>query len=175
MSLHTYVSLSLPLNSTQLTTTIAEEMVAGRGGADHGPRTECIHRNRPIEESITEFKDMKEGKYRPGTATLRMKQDILGNGNPHMWDMVAYRTLDAPHHRTGTKWKIYPTYDYTHCLVDSFENISYAFDCPTSWNAANNFQDTRYAPPNSSSRANRTNGYAMLSKSTSPGSPSTVG
>lgn len=47
-----------------------------------------------------------------------------------MWDLVAYRVLDAPHHRTGDKWKIYPTYDFTHCLVDSFENISHSL-CTT--------------------------------------------
>lgn len=58
-----------------------------------------------------------------------MKQDIT-NPNPQMWDLVAYRVLDAPHHRTGDKWKIYPTYDFTHCLVDSFENISHSL-CTT--------------------------------------------
>ena len=67
---------------------------------------------------------MKLGKYKPGEAILRMKQD-LDDPNPQMWDLIAYRVLLAPHHRTGDKWKIYPTYDFTHCLVDSFENISY--------------------------------------------------
>lgn len=66
---------------------------------------------------------MKDGKYEPGKAILRMKQD-LEDGNPQMWDLIAYRALNEAHHRTGTKWKIYPTYDFTHCLVDSFENIS---------------------------------------------------
>ena len=73
---------------------------------------------------------MKNGKYKPGEATLRMKQDILGSGNPQMWDLIAYRVLDAPHHRTGSKWCMYPTYDFTHCLVDSFENISHSL-CTT--------------------------------------------
>ena len=67
---------------------------------------------------------MKLGKYQPGEAILRMKQD-LDDPNPQMWDLIAYRVLLAPHHRTGDKWKVYPTYDFTHCLVDSFENISY--------------------------------------------------
>lgn len=67
---------------------------------------------------------MKNGTYKPGQAILRMKQD-LADGNPYMWDLIAYRVLEAAHHRTGDKWKIYPTYDFTHCLVDSFENISY--------------------------------------------------
>ena len=38
-----------------------------------------------------------QGKYAKGTATLRMKQDILGSGNPQMWDLIAYRVLDTPH------------------------------------------------------------------------------
>jgi hypothetical protein len=67
---------------------------------------------------------MKLGKYKPGEAILRMKQD-LDDPNPQMWDLIAYRVLLATHHRTGDKWKVYPTYDFTHCLVDSFENISY--------------------------------------------------
>jgi glutaminyl-tRNA synthetase len=47
-----------------------------------------------------------------------------------MWDLPAYRVLDAEHHRTGPKWKIYPTYDFTHCLCDSFENITHSL-CTT--------------------------------------------
>ena len=94
-----------------------------RGGENRGPRRACVHRSRPIAESLEGFENMKSGKYRPGQATLRMKQD-LEDGNPQMWDLIAYRNLDAPHHRTKDKWKIYPTYDFTHCLCDSFENIS---------------------------------------------------
>ena len=101
-----------------------DEIHEMRGGDDGGPRRACAHRNRPVSESLGEFQKMKDGHYRPGQAILRMKQD-LEDGNPQMWDLIAYRVLDAPHHRTGSKWKIYPTYDFTHCLVDSFENISY--------------------------------------------------
>lgn len=102
-----------------------EEINAHRGGESHAVRTACAHRSRPIEESLAEFQKMKEGLYRPGQAILRMKQD-LEDGNPQMWDLIAYRNLDTPHHRTGDKWKMYPTYDFTHCLVDSFENISHS-------------------------------------------------
>lgn len=101
-----------------------------RGGEDRGPRKESKFRNRSIEENLRDFEDMKNGKHAKGTVTLRMKQDILGSGNPQMWDMIAYRVLDKPHHRTGDTWKIYPTYDFTHCLVDSFENISHSL-CTT--------------------------------------------
>ncbi len=107
-----------------------EEIKEERGGEARGPRKESRFRNRPIAESLRDFEDMKNGKYKPGQCTLRMKQDILGNGNPQMWDLIAYRVLDAEHHRTGAKWCIYPTYDFTHCLVDSFENISHSL-CTT--------------------------------------------
>ncbi|PPR04044.1 hypothetical protein CVT24_010619 [Panaeolus cyanescens] len=105
-----------------------EEIKVDRGEKKGQPRP-CIHRNRPIEESLVEFENMKNGKYKPKEANLRMKQD-LEDGNPQMWDLTAYRVLESPHHRTKDKWKIYPTYDFTHCLVDSMENISHSL-CTT--------------------------------------------
>lgn len=113
----------LPMNGFRVHASIGEEINAARGGPDRGPRYACVHRNRPVEESLEEFEKMKNGCYQPGEAILRMKQD-LEDGNPQMWDLVAYRVLNTPHHRTGDKWKIYPTYDFTHCLCDSFENIT---------------------------------------------------
>ena len=102
---------------------LAEEIFANRGGEERGPRKACIHRTRPVEESLAEFEKMKNGAYQPGQAILRMKQD-LESGYTMMWDLVAYRVLNSPHHRTHDKWKIYPTFDFTHCLCDSFENIT---------------------------------------------------
>ncbi|KAG8932593.1 hypothetical protein FRC01_013088 [Tulasnella sp. 417] len=116
-----------------------EEIKANRGGEERGPRKACSHRSRPIEESIAEFAGMRDGKYQPGEAILRMKQD-LEDGNPQMWDLVAYRVLNAPHHRTGSKWRIYPTYDFTHCLCDSFENISHSL-CTTEFITARQSYD----------------------------------
>lgn len=82
-----------------------------------------------MEQNLQEFRDMRDGKYKPREAFLRMKQNIE-DGNPQMWDLPAYRILDAEHHRTGDKWKIYPTYDFTHCICDSFENITHSL-CTT--------------------------------------------
>ncbi|KAH0587775.1 hypothetical protein H2248_006533 [Termitomyces sp. 'cryptogamus'] len=110
-----------------------EEIKVDRGEKRGQPRP-CVHRNRPISESLVEFEAMKNGKYRPKEANLRMKQD-LEDGNPQMWDLTAYRVLDTPHHRTHDKWKIYPTYDFTHCLVDSIENISHSL-CTTEFIAS---------------------------------------
>ncbi|KAJ7929942.1 glutamine-tRNA ligase [Mycena leptocephala] len=106
-----------------------EEIKAARGEKSGALPRACAHRTRPISESLAEFQKMKDGFYRPKEANLRMKQDLT-DGNPQMWDLTAYRVLETPHHRTHDKWKIYPTYDYTHCLVDSFENISHSL-CTT--------------------------------------------
>ncbi|KAI0677047.1 glutaminyl-tRNA synthetase [Trametes maxima] len=112
----------------------AEEIFANRGGEERGPRKACAHRTRPVEESLAEFEKMRNGTYQPGQAILRMKQD-LESGNTMMWDLVAYRVLNSPHHRTGSKWRIYPTYDFTHCLCDSFENITHSL-CTTEFIAS---------------------------------------
>lgn len=74
---------------------------------------------------------MRDGKYLPREAVLRMRQSLEDN-NPQMWDLTAYRVLDEKHkhHRAGTKWRIYPTYDFTHCLCDSFEGVTHSL-CTT--------------------------------------------
>ncbi|KAI8958874.1 glutaminyl-tRNA synthetase [Daldinia sp. FL1419] len=97
------------------------EIKLQRGGekGTAGPRYRCKHAEQSAEENLKKFRDMRDGKYKPQEAFLRMKQD----GNPQMWDLAAYRVLDKPHYRTGDTWKIYPTYDFTHCLCDSFEGI----------------------------------------------------
>jgi len=82
-------------------------------------------RDRPIEESLQEFRKMREGRYKEGEASLRMKQDI-NSPNPCMWDLIAYRIKYHPHPRTGDKWCIYPSYDFTHCINDSLENITHS-------------------------------------------------
>jgi len=79
-------------------------------------------RDRPIDESLTLFEDMKQGKIDEGKATLRMKC-TLEDGK---MDPVAYRIKFTAHHRTGDKWCIYPTYDFTHCLNDSLEHITHS-------------------------------------------------
>lgn len=115
---------------------LGDEMKRQRGWIEStdkfgGRRYPCIHRDRPASESLQEFRNMKDGAYAPEQVCLRMKQDYQ-NGNPQMWDLAAYRITkkERPHYRTGNKWRIYPTYDFTHCLVDSFEGISHSL-CTT--------------------------------------------
>lgn len=79
-------------------------------------------RDRPIKENLELFEMMRLGLFDEGEATLRLKH-VLEEGKV---DPVAYRVKFVPHHRTGNKWCIYPTYDYTHCLCDSIENITHS-------------------------------------------------
>jgi len=107
-----------------------DEIKKQRGGEKGAsPRYRCAHADQTVDENMAKFRAMRDGQYKPREAFLRMKMDIE-DGNPQMWDLAAYRVLDAAHHKTGTQWKIYPTYDFTHCLVDSFENITHSL-CTT--------------------------------------------
>ncbi|KAK5175598.1 Glutaminyl-tRNA synthetase [Saxophila tyrrhenica] len=130
----------------------AAEVKSRRGGAEHGPRSVCEHWSRSVEDNLEDFRAMRDGKYKAGEAHLRMKQ-YLGTKpedyevqeedaaevkkekarikslaeNPALWDVAAYRVKNENyHHRTGDKWRIYPTYEFTHCLCDSFEEISHS-------------------------------------------------
>lgn len=82
-------------------------------------------RNTPVEENLKLFEDMRKGKFKEGEVTLRMKGDMK-HANPCMRDMIAYRIKYHHHPMTGDKWCIYPSYDYSHCLVDSIENITHS-------------------------------------------------
>ncbi|KAJ7529861.1 hypothetical protein O6H91_15G069300 [Diphasiastrum complanatum] len=82
-------------------------------------------RDRPVAESLKLFDDMRRGMIEEGKATLRMKQDMK-NDNFNMYDLIAYRIKFTTHPHAGDKWCIYPSYDYTHCIVDSLENITHS-------------------------------------------------
>ncbi|KAH7440393.1 hypothetical protein KP509_04G104900 [Ceratopteris richardii] len=88
-------------------------------------KTDSPWRNRPIAESLKLFEEMRKGMIDEGKATLRMKQDMKSE-NPNMYDLIAYRIKFTPHPHAGDKWCIYPSYDYTHCIVDSLENITHS-------------------------------------------------
>ncbi|KMS97404.1 hypothetical protein BVRB_6g155420 [Beta vulgaris subsp. vulgaris] len=82
-------------------------------------------RDRPVEESLKLFEEMRRGMIEEGKATLRMKQDMQSD-NCNMYDLIAYRIKFTPHPKAGDKWCIYPSYDYAHCIVDSLENVTHS-------------------------------------------------
>ncbi len=89
------------------------------------PGVECPHRNRSVEENLELFRRMRAGEFPDGSKTLRAKIDMK-HGNLNMRDPIMYRILHVPHHRTGDKWCIYPTYDWAHGQSDSIEGITHS-------------------------------------------------
>ena len=100
-----------------------EEFKANRG--DIGIPATSPYRDRPIEENLRLFEMMKNGEVEEGKMTLRAKID-LGSGNFNMRDPVIYRIRYINHHRQGTKWCIYPMYDFAHPIQDALEGITHS-------------------------------------------------
>ena len=102
----------------------AEELSKSRGTLTT-PGKESPYRNRPIEESLKIFRDMKAGKYPEGKVVLRAKID-MAHPNMNMRDPVIYRVQHMSHYRTGNKWCIYPMYDFAHPLEDALEGVTFS-------------------------------------------------
>ena len=102
----------------------ADEITAYRGTLTE-PGKDSPYRNRSIEENLKLLQEMREGKYGNGEKTLRAKID-MASPNINMRDPVMYRILHVPHHRQGTKWCIYPMYDFAHPLQDAIEGVTHS-------------------------------------------------
>lgn len=83
------------------------------------------YRDRPLEESLDLFRRMRAGEFPEGKYTLRAKID-LASGNFNMRDPVLYRIRYIEHHRQGTKWCIFPMYDFAHPIQDALEGITHS-------------------------------------------------
>jgi len=89
---------------------------------------ESPYRNNTIEFNLKEFKNMKLGVYKEGEACLRLLIPKEDRTNDCMIDPIAYRIIDSvEHYKTGNKWIIYPSYEYSHYIVDSLEGITHSF------------------------------------------------
>ena len=82
-------------------------------------------RERSVETNLSLFEKMTAGECAEGECSLRMKGDLRSDITS-MWDLAAYRVKFATHPHSGDKYCVYPTYDYTHCLVDSLENVTHS-------------------------------------------------
>ncbi|MGV8059564.1 MAG: glutamine--tRNA ligase/YqeY domain fusion protein [Smithellaceae bacterium] len=89
------------------------------------PGKESPYRNRSVAENLDMFSRMRAGEFADGAHTLRARIDMT-SPNIVMRDPVIYRIKREPHYRTGTKWVIYPMYDFAHCLSDALERITYS-------------------------------------------------
>jgi glutaminyl-tRNA synthetase len=102
----------------------ADEVRETRGTLTR-PGSNSPYRNRSIEENLDLFERMRAGEFSDGSKTLRAKVD-MASPNLNMRDPVMYRILHATHHRSGDKWCIYPTYDFTHGQSDLIEQITHS-------------------------------------------------
>ncbi len=82
-------------------------------------------RDRNVEENLDLFRRMRAGEFPNGARVLRAKID-MASGNINLRDPVLYRILHASHPRTGTAWKIYPSYDFAHGQSDAIEHITHS-------------------------------------------------
>ena len=105
---------------------LSEEEIREYRGTITEPGRPSPHRERSVAENLDLFARMRAGEFPDGAHVLRAKIDMAAK-NMLMRDPVLYRIIrDAHHYRTGDAWKIYPMYDFTHCLSDSIEGITHS-------------------------------------------------
>uniref|UniRef100_A0A8B9IZQ0 Bifunctional glutamate/proline--tRNA ligase n=1 Tax=Amazona collaria TaxID=241587 RepID=A0A8B9IZQ0_9PSIT len=100
--------------------TPAEQMKAERE-----QRVESKHRNNCVNKNLQMWEEMKKGTEYGQTCCLRAKIDMSSN-NGCMRDPTLYRCKNQPHPRTGSTYKVYPTYDFACPIVDSIEGVTHA-------------------------------------------------
>ena len=89
------------------------------------PGKNSPYRDRSIEENLDLFTRMRAGEFPENAHVLRAKID-MASGNINMRDPVMYRIKHEAHPLTGTKWCIYPLYDFAHGLSDAIEGVTHS-------------------------------------------------
>lgn len=102
-----------------------QETILSQKGTPTQPGINSPYRDRPVEESLELFYKMNSGELEEGSMVLRAKIDMAHN-NMLLRDPIIYRIVKTPHHRTGTKWKAYPMYDFAHGQSDYFEGVTHS-------------------------------------------------
>ena len=103
----------------------SSEEIARQKGTPTQPVIESPYRNRSVEENLDLFERMNKGEFEEGRFVLRAKID-MASPNMHFRDPIMYRIIKHPHHRTGTKWNVYPMYDFAHGQSDYFEGVTHS-------------------------------------------------
>ena len=104
---------------------LSADVVREYRGTFIDPGRESPHRSRSVEENLDLFERMRAGEFENGSRVLRAKID-MASPNLNLRDPAMYRILHAEHHRTGSRWCIYPMYDWAHGLEDSIEGITHS-------------------------------------------------
>ena len=99
--------------------------IANQKGTPTTPGANSPYRDRPVEENIKLFTDMKNGLFGEGKHVLRAKISMSAN-NMLLRDPVLYRVIRKEHPRTKANWVVYPMYDWAHGESDYIEQISHS-------------------------------------------------
>lgn len=102
----------------------ADEMRENRGTLTE-PGKDSPFRTRTVEENLTLFREMRDGKHPDGSHVLRAKIN-MASPNFNLRDPAIYRIRRAHHHNTGDKWCIYPMYTFAHPIEDALETITHS-------------------------------------------------
>ena len=89
------------------------------------PGKEDPYASRSVDENLTLFEEMKNGKCEDGSRVLRARID-MASSNINMRDPIIYRVAHMTHHNTGDKWCIYPMYDFAHPIEDAIEGVTHS-------------------------------------------------
>ncbi len=122
--LHQFATLLIDQGKAYVCSLSADEMREYRGTLTE-PGRNSPHRDRSIAENLDLFNRMAEGEFNEGSHVLRAKID-MASPNINLRDPVLYRIKKVSHQRTGDRWCIYPTYDFTHCICDALEGITHS-------------------------------------------------
>ncbi len=104
---------------------LSQDQIREYRGTLTEPGRPSPYRDRSVEENLDLFRRMRAGEFDEGSRVLRARID-MASGNINMRDPVLYRIVDAPHHRTGDAWGIYPSYDFAHGQSDSIEGVTHS-------------------------------------------------
>ena len=123
-ALHAYAVRLVERERAYVCDHTAEEVDRMRG-APGVPGEESRYRNRSKSESLDLFRRMTAGEFAEGARTLRARIDM---SSPNVWlrDPILYRIRHVPHHNTGDRWCVYPTYDFAHGLSDYIEGVTHS-------------------------------------------------
>ena len=122
--LYEYAVLLIKKGKAYVDSLTADDIRRYRGTLTE-PGQESPYRTRSVEENLDLFSQMRAGDCEEGAHVLRAKID-MASPNINMRDPTLYRIRLVPHHRTGTDWNIYPTYDFAHPLSDSIEGVTHS-------------------------------------------------
>src|SRR5438132_672101 len=122
--LYEYAVLLIRDGKAYVDSLTADEIREYRGTLTQ-PGKNSPYRNRSVEENLDLFERMRQGEFEDGAHVLRAKID-MSSGNINMRDPVLFRILNVAHYRQGSKWVIYPLYDYAHPISDAIENITHS-------------------------------------------------